>query len=617
MGDPINQIIDLILKSDKILVTPSSPPDGDSIGSALALFEGLKKLGKKVTVVCADPVPESLRFLPGSSSIIDAIENNKDFVVTLDCNEAQVDKLKYEIVDNKVNIIITPKSGEFSEKHVTFKQSKPDYDLVIAVDTADTNQLGSIYSDNTDFFYNVPIINIDHHVSNINFGTINYVDSSAASATEILFRIFKALEERVQKKIIEGKEATYLLTGILTDTGSFQNPNTTPKALEASAELVERGASQQEIVRHVFRTKNLTTLKLWGEVLSKIETDDKHKIIWSTMTQSDLAKTNAKIEEISGLIDDMLVNAPDTEIVFIIKEDKDKISCSMRSTTPAANVSEIAEHFGGGGHVQASGFRINGKNYNEAVQEIVSYIRAYQAKRLDLVDTQQTKSQTIPQTSKPVEKIVSVAPSATSEKKQAADLINKVNQHLLGKTEVPRVQPIVKPLQPIAGSEQNRGTKPPQKQTEAHTNTPNKNNRQRNKRRPAPQTPVETRQNVSHQVPQKPPRTPEAQTPVQPVAPVSTPVPPSQASDNTSPVETRQNVSQKPPSPQQSIQTITPPPVQPVIPVQPVQPATTPPSPVKTSEIPQAPQASEAQSFDPFNPPNSDESDILAALDKL
>ncbi len=597
MDDPINQIIDLILKSNKILITPSSPPDGDSIGSALALFEGLKKLGKKVTVVCADPVPQSLQFLPGSSTIIDAISDNKDFIVTLDCNEAQVDKLKYEIVDNKVNIIITPKDGEFSEKHISFKKSGPDYDLVIAVDTADTKQLGIVYENNAEFFYNAPIINIDHHVSNINFGTINYVDASASSTTEILFKIFKALEERVQKKIIEGKEATYLLTGILTDTGSFQNPNTTPKSLEVSAELVERGASQQDIVRHVFRTKSLTTLKLWGEVLSKIETDDKYKIVWSTMTQSDLSKTNAKIEEISGLIDDMLVNAPGAEIVFIIKEDKDKVSCSMRSTTPAANVSEIAEHFGGGGHIQASGFKIVGKNYNEAVQEIVSYIKQYQANRLDLIDTRQN----IPQVSKSVDKIAPSIPT-TPKKDQTVNLVNKVNQHILGKTETPQKSAETRP-----------------------------NNRQINRIKPDPKQKPTPIQPV--QAPQKPPRTAEVQASVQPVKTVKPvtppPVEPSQASVETrrgvplqkqdliSPIKEKKQISQqKSPSQKQSVQTITPPPVEPVAPSSPE------PSQASVETRRGVPQEShspqpESPSFDPFNPPDADESDILAALDKL
>lgn len=648
MNDPIGQIIDLILKSNKILVVPSCPPDGDSIGSALALFEGLKKLDKKVTVVSADPVPNSLRFLPSAEIIGDVINGSRDFIVTLDCNEAQVDKLKYEIVDNKVNIIITPKNGKFSEQHVSFKQSGPDFDLVIAVDTADINQLGSIYQDNTDFFYSVPVINIDHHISNSGFGKINYVDTAASSATEILFEIFKALEQKVQKKLVDNKVATYLLTGILTDTGSFQNPNTTPKSLEASAELVERGAAQQEIIKHVFRTKELSTLKLWGEILSKIETDEKHKMVWSTVTKADFAKANAKTEEVSGLIDDMLVNAPGAEIVFIIKEDEGKIACSMRSTTPAANVSEIAEHFGGGGHVQASGFRLPGANLKEATEEIISYIKQYQAKRLYMeeIPSAQTVMQA-PATPQPEKK-------EYAQQQIPAELyVQKVNEQLLG--EKPEAQALPKPiptpeeapkqplapqqpqLQPQPQPQQAQRPQPQQQQNfiqSGEIENPIRKKRRRKKRRPEgqPSFQPQSTQAQTQVPPPKPPQPPiyrEAVSPattippvqktVQQQAPQQTVVP---ETFRTTPTPVQQETPEMPPKEPPASQA----PTQQVYqqPTPPTQPPTTQvPTPVPPPKPPQpiykeAPvQEDQKPTFDPFNPPTPDESDILAALDKL
>lgn len=631
MSDPVGQIIDLILKSNKILVVPSCPPDGDSIGSALALFEGLQKLDKKVTVVSADPVPHSLQFLPNSNIIGDVIKENRDFIVTLDCNEAQVDKLKYEIVDNKVNIIITPKNGKFSENHVSFKQSGPDFDLVIAVDTADVNQLGTIYENNTDFFYSVPVINIDHHISNSNFGKVNYVDTAAASATEILFGVFKALEQRTQKTLVSDKVATYLLTGILTDTGSFQNPNTTPRSLEVSAELVERGAAQQDIIKHVFRTKELSTLRLWGEILSKIETDNKYKIVWSTVTKSDLAKANAKVEEVSGLIDDMLVNAPGAEIVFIIKEDGDKIACSMRSTTPAANVSEIAEHFGGGGHVQAAGFRFAGADFKSAVEQITSYIKQYQAKRLHLEQTPSENTTQNQNTSQQKENTSNENTQAKPEQSYA----QKINTHFLGENQEVSFSPVEKPTQKeeqqtqSSPQVQQQSTTPnttQQRTGEAGNNSERKKRRRRKKRKPEgqngeqqkPQRQTTAPQNIEPPRPMSGNRTPKQE--VIQEAPQSTPPPPQEMSTPPpappAPAPKQTTVVPPPVAPQQQPMQPTPPTPTPQI-QPPVQPQTPPQAEPPQPPKPQAAQEEQKPNYDPFNPPNPDESDILAALDKL
>ncbi len=612
MSDPISQIVDLVQRSNKILILPSCPPDGDSIGSALALFEGLRKLNKKVTVVCADPVPDSLTFLQDSGIIADAIKDSRDFIVTLDCGEAQIDKLKYEIVDNKVNIIITPKNGEFSEKHVSFKRSGPDYDLVIAVDTADVRQLGKVFEDNAEFFYEIPLINIDHHISNSSFGKVNYVDTAASSTTEILVTILKQIEEKEGKQVIDSKVATYLLTGILTDTGSYQNPNTTPKSLEVSAELVERGAAQQEIIKHVFRTKNLSTLKLWGEILSKIETDSKHRIVWSTMTKGDLAKTNAKRDEVSGLIDDMLVNAPGAEIVFIVKEDEDKISCSLRSTTPAANVSEIAEHFSGGGHVQAAGFRIPGAAFQSALQEIINYIKQYQAKRLNLeTESKETANYyTTPVKSemqKPLE----------TKKDSTINYVRNVNEKLLNANLVEKKGGLFE-SKPSAPPKQNIVTqKTPEKVTAFKPSAP-------------PQSgPKEERKPAFSPRPVPPPM-PKREPPRQKFEPrIPRPQPKPQPQPQPQPQPKTQAPPIKPPAgpkeapvakPEVKVQNPFAPQIQPI-------PKTPAPQPQMAPVAPKAPIAAEPVQpkkeepskpvYDPFNPPSPSESDILAALSKL
>jgi len=376
-------VIDLIKQYNRILVLPSSPPDGDSLGSAVALYLTLKKLNKEITVVCSDSVPESYNFLPNIKVIGNQIASSNDFIVTLDCKNAKIDTIKSAIENDKVNIIITPRSGKFSESDVTFKKGNMDFDLIITVDCAELSQLSHIYENNVEMFHQVPLINIDHHVSNANFGKINHVDIMASSTTEMLLSLFEQLAENTGVELIDEDVATLLLAGIITDTGSFQNANTTPKSFAKAAKLVSYGARQQEIIKHIYKTKQLSQLKLWGRILSSIQTDPVNRIVWSTVSQQDFKDTGSNENETGDVIDELMTNAPGAEVIVLIKEKEDKtISVSLRTTSSSIDASEMAAHFGGGGHTQAAGFKIKDKALMDVEYEVLKYLRDYQQKKL-------------------------------------------------------------------------------------------------------------------------------------------------------------------------------------------------------------------------------------------
>ena len=144
--------------------------------------------------------------------------------------------------------------------------------------------------------------------------------------------------------LIDEDIATLLLTGIVTDTGSFQNANTTPRSFEKASELIAYGARQQEIIKYVYKTKQLSQLKLWGRLLSKIQTDKKHRIVWSVVSQQDFKDTGSSAEETGDIIDELMTNAPGAEFVLLLKEKSDgQISVSIRTTSPAIDASAIAE----------------------------------------------------------------------------------------------------------------------------------------------------------------------------------------------------------------------------------------------------------------------------------
>jgi phosphoesterase RecJ-like protein len=390
---PLQQIIKLISQKERILLITHVRPDGDAVSSVLALLLILEKMGKtNALAVSADPIPEMFEFLPSNERMQQKTVFNQDFIITLDLGSVSVDKLRWSTVGEKLNITITPKNGSLSEKNVNFSNKEANFDLIIALDAADKEQLGRIFSENTEVFAEVPLINIDHHISNTDFGTINYIDSSACSTTEVLYSLLPEFEKHASKKLLDENIATLLLTGIITDTGSFQNPNVTPKSFEVAADLIEAGARQQEIIRRLFKTKNLSTLKLWGRVLSKIKNDPIHRFVWSTVSKEDLEESGATSHELVGILDDLLSNAPGAEVVLLLKEREDGIVAgSLRTTSNAIDATEIAKSFGGGGHKQAAGFKIPKahRSFEIIAEEVIAKIRQFQARRLGISSNNQ------------------------------------------------------------------------------------------------------------------------------------------------------------------------------------------------------------------------------------
>lgn len=379
------QIVDLLLKNQKILIMASSPADGDCIGSSLALYLALKKLGKEITVVCPDPIPDVYHFLPTMHVIGNRVVASKDFIITIDTKKIQSASVKNIVEDGKINIIVMPENGRLSDQDVSFNYGPERYDLIVTVDTGGLEQLGTLYSGNIEMFNQMPVINIDHHFSNDHFGKINYVDVMASATTELIIPLISMMADKSGKDIWDEDIATLLLTGIITDTGSFQNANTTPRAFDASAQLISHGARQQEIIQHIFKTKQLTTLKLWGRILTKMQTDDTFHIVWSVLTRKDFTDTGASESETGGIIDELLSNAPGAEIICLLKEKKGGlVSGSIRTTNPSVDASAMAEQFGGGGHARAAGFKMQDVPVDKVEQQVLKVFRDYQSKRLGI-----------------------------------------------------------------------------------------------------------------------------------------------------------------------------------------------------------------------------------------
>lgn len=367
------QVKRLIKNASNVLIFTHTHVDGDALGSSLAMAMLLNKMGKSAHINIEDPVPETFDFLPGKEYISQEITGGKDFIISVNCTNAAVESVKHEQHDSTLDIIITPKHGTFISDDVTFSEGTPRFDLIIVLDSSNLELTGKTYKENADLFYETPIINIDHHASNEYFGKVNLVDITATSTAEIVLALMESFDEGT--KLMDEHIATCLLNGVITDTNSFQNANTTPKAFSIAAQLLAAGAKQQDIIKNVYKTHPLSTLKLWGKALTKIEYDPEVKLVWSALSKNDFNESEAGPAETSGVIDELLSSAPDADVVILLKEGEDMLRGSLRSIKKTIDVAKIAEVFGGGGHKRAAGFKMPGVSLENGMNEVIPRIK--------------------------------------------------------------------------------------------------------------------------------------------------------------------------------------------------------------------------------------------------
>lgn len=372
---PKQQAIDLIKKGSRFLVITHARPDADAIAASLSVKMVLEKIGKKVDVVIPDHVSSLFSFFPGVNNVIKNISLSKDLIVNIKGGESGFFKISYnKKEDGSIDLVVSPRDKEIKEQDVSLVFNRFDYDGVFMLDTPDFGRTSETYLQNKDAISSIPIINIDHHNTNGNFGAINIVDTTATSTCEILFSLFEALD----KELLDSDIATLLLSGIISDTDRFQNTNTSPKSMTVSAQLIALGAKRTEIVRSLFKTKPVSTLRLWGKILSNIREDRDDRIVWSTISAQEIAEVGAHETETEGVINDLISTAPNANLVMLLAERRPGfVTASLRTNSELVDVDRVALAFGGGGHRKAAGFRIENTNLREAEKEVVKRIKGY------------------------------------------------------------------------------------------------------------------------------------------------------------------------------------------------------------------------------------------------
>jgi len=313
------QIINQVNKAKNILIAFNSNANGDAIASSLALFLFLKKINKKVNIASSFSQEKKLSdknlwsFLPGYNMIENNLRNLRKFIVSLNIKNAKISQIKYNVEGEKLNFIIAPEEGWFSQEDVSSASGGFEYDLIFTINTPDLESLGQLYDNNVEFFYKTTIINLDHQANNEEYGQINYLDINVSSSAEIVFKLINSYD----KNLLDEDMATCLLTGIIVKTKNYKSPNLTPLTLLTSSKLISAGAQRELIINSLYRSRPLSSLKIWGRILNNLKNNEQKTIAWSLINRVNEDSYSIESLNLHELAEEILSGSSGTKILLI------------------------------------------------------------------------------------------------------------------------------------------------------------------------------------------------------------------------------------------------------------------------------------------------------------
>jgi phosphoesterase RecJ-like protein len=299
------QLHDAFQKASRILLVAHKKPDGDTIGASSAFLNWCLREGKDVAVFCRDLPPSTFRYLDN-----------------IHC------------YTNDPTVFEAP------------------YDLVVVFDSGDLAYCGV-----DELIPRIPgeylLVNVDHHVTNTRYATLNIVETHSSSTAEVIHRMWETLGVDVDHKM-----ATCLLTGMCTDTSNFSNAATQPVVMEAAGTLIAAGARFQEILKHVWHNQKIDGLRVWGIMLSRLRHHPEQGVVTTFVRHSELPDQG--VEVVEGMSNFLNAVTKDAETILVLRElPTGEVKGSFRSLT--RDVSAVAKLMGGGGHKKAAGFTVSGR----------------------------------------------------------------------------------------------------------------------------------------------------------------------------------------------------------------------------------------------------------------
>ena len=247
---PKQQTSEAIRQAETILITTAQRPNVDQVAATLALAAILRKFGKKVSAIISDPLPAPAQWMD-TKGLDTKLAGLRDFILKVNTTKVEVDSLRYEPEGDHLNVYITPFQGGFAPSDVTFAYGDFHYDLAIVLGVPQRGRIDRVYAEQPGIFNSIPLINIDFHRINENFGAVNLIDPAASSISEMLV----ATSESLQTGLIDAEIGTIMLAGIMAATDRFTATHTTSKSLTVAAQMMAAGGDQQAVVRGLYGSR--------------------------------------------------------------------------------------------------------------------------------------------------------------------------------------------------------------------------------------------------------------------------------------------------------------------------------------------------------------------------
>ncbi len=366
----VSEFKSIVDKSKYILLITPENPSADVLSSAFATFWLLKKKQKNIALYSVEKFPQKISFLKEPDELIKDLAGSRDFLLMFDTKRNKIIDVKSEQKDNQFIVRITPEKGAIDPRDFSFVPAEFRYDLLIILGAASLESLGQTHQNNTDLFFEVPKINIDNHSSNENYGQVNAVDMTASSVAEICANLFLEQDE----KLMDHEIAQGLLTGIISATESFQKPNTTPKAMVLAAKLMKFKADQSQVIRHLYKTKSLPFLKLWGRVMARLNWNGNQKLAWSLISTEDFVQSRAAENDVPYILEEIQKNFSQGQIFGVFYNDSadTKALFSFVDQKLASQVARLFEVEANNGFLR---FEFKNKNLLEAEKEFLEKLK--------------------------------------------------------------------------------------------------------------------------------------------------------------------------------------------------------------------------------------------------
>lgn len=318
----LQQATTLMNRAARILALVPEKPSLDAFASLTALYLALLNLKgeEAVTAVSPSHVPAALQFLPGSSQVQMEPNTQTDVVIDI-AGPTKTLAIREEPLSGGLRIHVTFPEGIRLTKDQLETVVRPlPYDVALVLGAADLEELGTIFTQYTDFFYNTPIINIDHRAKNEHFGTVNMVDITASSVAEVAYHLIASLPNAKLTADI----ATPLYAGIVAATDSFQKPSTTPQAFQLAASLLQADADKEAVIQHIVKTKPLPLLKLLGRTFARLKFEEGGGLYWSIVRPVDFEESGATPDIIPNVMRELMNNIAGFNAAFIMYEKQPK-----------------------------------------------------------------------------------------------------------------------------------------------------------------------------------------------------------------------------------------------------------------------------------------------------